>query len=222
VREGDKTHQLSAIEGVLRAQYAAALKGSTYAQKHILERYDRAEGGQRQQIAEEVEQLRGIVAWLRATRAEAERQGEPSPMPYPHPDDVVIDIDTGVRIVGPIDEEEARKVEETCKMRDVLLMQDALDQRMAVWREGDDPLDRPGTALVFAQQLNGSVPARYRLSEFEIVCSMLRRGATSKRELLKTVYRAWRCLGAPARRGTVFPPLRFAKEWIEMVSEVLD
>lgn len=43
--------------------------------------------------------------------------------PRPHPDDVVIDYERGVRFIGPVDEEQAARLEETCKMRDVLILQ---------------------------------------------------------------------------------------------------
>lgn len=122
----------------MRTQYNTAIKGSAYAQKHIIERYERAERERQRQIEESNEFWREYVEKERAAIAVAERNGEPAPNPLPHPDDVIIDHEHGVRLIGPVCEEEARQIEESCQMRDVFIMQDALDHR--AW-------DEPGATI---------------------------------------------------------------------------
>ena len=78
--------------------------------------------------------------------------------------------------------------------------------------ENGDPIDRPGTALAFAQILNDSLPERHRLSDDEIVLRSMRHDALPKRQLLKEVYQAWRRFGRAQPRGKTFPPLRYAKQ----------
>lgn len=222
VREGEEINQISAIEAVYRAQYAAC-KGNAYAQKHAIERYDWAERERRRQIEARIESWEGYVAEAREAIAKAERNGEPTPALLPHPDDVVLDHDTGVRFIGPLSEEGAKWLEETCRVRDMLIMQDALDQRTADYAESDkSPDDRakPGTALLFALTLNNSVPDRLKLSDDAIEIRMLRYAGVAKRQLLKDLYRGWRSLGARPKRGQVLPPLHVGKRWLMLQCDV--
>ena len=122
------------------------------------------------------------------------------PALLPHPDDVVIDDETGVRFIGPVDEAQAAKLDETIKVRDILIMQDALDRCLAEDPDGDD---QPGSALLLAMILDKSVPARFRLAKAEWSERMIRYNRMPTRALLKTVYGAWKALGAT---GTKRPP----------------
>lgn len=109
VREGDKVHQIPAIEAVVRAQYASATKGSAYAQKHIIETHQRAEKARLAQMRESNERWAGYIRAEREKHAHAARNGLPMPTTLPHPDDVVIDSEHGVRFIGPWDlESQAR------------------------------------------------------------------------------------------------------------------
>jgi hypothetical protein len=159
VREGDKVNQISTIEAVHRAQSAAALKGSAYAQKHIIETYQRAERARRCEIRESNEWWSGYVRDQRDAHAHAIRNGLPAPTTLPHPDDVVIDSERGVSFIGPFDEASADRLLTTLAMRDVLIMQDALQQREGETRTGHEG----ATALVCAMRLDQSVPQRHRL-----------------------------------------------------------
>jgi hypothetical protein len=122
VRDGEGIKEMPAIEAVLRAQYAAAVKGNAYAQKHVMERYEQAERERRRQIEETNADWQTYVEAQRAAIAEAEREGQSAPNPLPHPDDVMIDGEEGVRFVGPVTVEEAERLDETCRMRDMLIM----------------------------------------------------------------------------------------------------
>jgi hypothetical protein len=150
--------------------------------------------------------------------AHAKAKGEPIPEPLPHPDDVVIDYETGVKFIGPVNKEGLARMLETLKFRDLLLMQGVLDDR----RDNGliaDPLDRTG-AFLAAGMMNNGVPQRYRLSETEIIMRMSRHSGTPKRILLKQVYRGWRELGKPMRRGARFLSARAPKELLEKLIDV--
>ena len=121
------------------------------------------------------------------------------PTELPHPDDVVIDDEKGVTIIGPLNERELAQLQETMRVRD----------------------DGPGAAILFALWINQHLPQRYKLSDTEIEMRMMRHGTPSKRELLKQLYRAWQAIGVPAHRGKTFPPLRFAKQLIEQLGDDL-
>jgi hypothetical protein len=221
VREGDKVQQLAGIEAAFRAQYASGLRGNAYSLKHIIERYAWAERERRQQRTNEIEIWEVHVAEQRRAIADAEAKGEPPLILLPHPDDVVIDYEKGVRFIGPVNEEGVAHLNETLRVRDVLLMQDALDQRMGN-RDCDDPLDKHGSALGFAFLLNQTVPDRYKLSDVQILIRLSRYEGMAKRTLLKEVYGAWRAIGGRPHRGRTFPPLRFAKQAIEQINDLLE
>jgi hypothetical protein len=221
VREGDKTQQLPGIEAAFRAQYASGLRGNAYSLKHIIERYEWAEREHRQHRMNEIEIWQGIVADKRRAIAEAEAKGEPPPVSLPHPDDVVIDYEKGVKFIGPFDEAGVARLNETLRLRDVLLMQDALDRRL-MNENCEDPLDRPGSALAFALFHNNHVPDRFKLSDVQISIRMGRYQAMTKRTLLKEVYNAWRAMGARPRRGKTFPPLRFVERAGNIISDAIE
>ena len=219
VREGDEISQIQAIEAVFLAQLKTALSGNAYAQKHISERYFWADRERRAEIEESNAFWRAYVARHRHAIAEAERNGEPPPAPLPHPDDVIIDDETGVRFIGPVDEAGVARLQETIKVRDILIMQDALDRCRTEDAEGEG---RPGTALLFATLLDNGVPVRFRLTETEWSLRMMRYDRMSKRALLKAVYGAWKALGRRVPRGRTLPPLRWGEQQVENLAVALD
>lgn len=219
VREGDEERQMPAIEAVHRAQYVTATKrGNAYAQKDILSRNERAEREHRQQIAEEVEFWKLYVDTMRECIADAERKGKPAPTQLPHPDDVVSDYEKGVRLLGPSTQEGVAHVEHACRVRDMLLVQAEFDQRIA---GKSDSVEAASGALLKAVRLNDAVPARYKLSDIAMEMKMMRARATSKRELLKTLYQGWRGQGVPVQRGATFPSLEVTTAVIKMINENL-
>ena len=116
------------------------------------------------------------------------------------------------RIKGPTNPEEAAIVERACQWRDLFLMQRELDDRLATASDSDDASDESGsTAMLLVHLFERSIPARCRLSEHEMVLRMMDHRSLTKRELLKKLYRAWREIGEPARRGMTLPPMRVAR-----------
>jgi len=211
---------MPAIEAVHRKQIATALGGNAYAQKHVIDRHDRAELERRQEIAKEIEIFSLYAETQRAEIAAAKANGQPVPDPLPHPDDMIMDPETGVRFVGPFTEEGRAVIEENARVRDVLIMQHVLDCRMTEV-DSSDPLDGPGCALAFAQTMNPSLPQRYQLSEAMLVTLTHRYNTWSKRKILKEVYRAWRALGVRVPKGRTLPSLRFAEKAFDGIIELL-
>lgn len=212
IREGDETREIPAIEAVSRAQYVLAIKGSSaYAQKHIIERYDRAERERKRQTDDDIEFWTMFKDTKGLLFAAAEKSGEPPPDIFPHPEDVVIDYVKGVRIVGPLDQEGADRVDALIRLRDVHIKQHALDVRMS-----DDPdgPDRPGTALLIADLIERSLPPRLRLPEGVWLMRMMHYDGTPKRQLLKELFCAWRDAGIPRRRGFTYPPQWWGEKYL--------
>lgn len=211
IKEGDEVYQVSTITAVHRAQTRDALNGSAYAQKHQIANYNRAERERRLEIAEQIEIWEKYIEQKRQDIADAVAKGETPPTPLPHPDDVVLDRESGVRFQGPIDKEAMERLQQLLRHRDILLMQDAWDERSGSFPKSEDPLDGPGTAMIWASEINNRVPLRFRLSETEISIRMMRFLGIPKRTLLKDLYRSWKNHGHPLRRGFTFPPLRAAR-----------
>lgn len=215
VREGDRVNQISTIEAVHRAQSAAALKGSAYAQKHIIESYQRAERARQSEIQKSNEFWASYVRAERAALAHAARNGLPLPTSLPHPDDVVIDPALGVRFIGPFDETTAEMLRTTILLRDVLLMQDALQQR----EDEAQPGHQGSTALVCAMRLDQSVPQRFRLSEQDWVLRMMRLQGTPIRELRRRLSNDWAVLGVEWGHDNRLPALSQFRAMLEQLLE---
>jgi len=220
IREGDATKETTEIEAVIRKQYATALAGNAYSLKHVIQRHDWAERERRQQRMNEIDIWQEYIAEKRQLIAEALARGEPEPVVLPHPDDIVIDYEKGARFIGPVDEASLASLNESLKIRDMLIMQDALDQRGPDANPNGDVLDRPG-ALLLAMLVNNIVPERHRLSDLEFQIRAVRYASTPKRKLLKMVYQGWREIGPPMPRGKTYPSGRILKQRLDQFTDCL-
>lgn len=211
IREGGVARELPAVDAIQLAQQKSALGGSALAQKHFLDRYEKAEAARREQIDGENEVWAGIAEMHRTIIADASKRGVAPPRLYPHPDDIVTDPEHGVRFVGPLDEEDELRLQKTLKVRDLLFAHDAFDRR--AWNEADldDPERGPGTAALLAHMLDRSVPERHRLSDAQILTLMWRYDRMTKRELTKMLFQSWKALGIPLPRASAFPSIGFGK-----------
>lgn len=215
IRDGETHSQISAGEGLIRAMFATALKGHPYAQRTLLEKLDRAERDEAREITEEHTFWEEYQDRRRSQLIAARETGEAIEPVLPHPDDIVIEPGQRVRFIGPVNEEQAVKFDECCRLRDVLLLQDALDQKLSVasgtWRSAE----RPGGALLLAVVINSLLPKRLQISEGLLTLRMMQHEAASQRQLLKDVFQSWRALGVHRQRGLSFPSLdqvRYALE----------
>jgi hypothetical protein len=225
MRDGDKIAEVPFREGLVRAMQASALKGDSRAQRLLLQELRSAEERQAIEVQNDREWAREYKAFAHRAIEEARAAGEPPPQILPHPDDIVIDNEVGLRFVGPIDEEGQRKLEETLRFRDLLIMQDELDQRL--WPHANkapgslSERGRVGGAFLFASALDRTVPERYRLSDHELILRTIRYEGMSKRTLLKELYNGWRALGRNVPRGSTFASFERTKEMLAFTYDLV-
>lgn len=187
VQEKDGTSlKLSAREVVLRAQLKAAAQGNSYAQEYFLKRVERAEREEAQAIAHENEIAQAYVARCRAEIEAAVNDGRPEPEFLPHPDDIHFEPGKRYEIRGPATPEALEAVMHACKMRDVLLMQFALNVSVR-------SSDQVSSELLIAQDLERLLPERLRVGDVDH--HLYRYGALSPTKLRDRVRNMWLDLG---------------------------
>jgi len=210
--------KIPAKQAVLKAQLAAAITGNAHAQRHLLERIERAEAIEAVELANEIFSWREYVATQNARIAEAKSKGEPEPWILPHPVDVVIERGKPIRFIGPFDEIEHKLMLERIRYREQLILQAALDERCWPLPRTNDPLDGPGTARLLAESMNASLPPRLRWTDNDRLRIELRLQRLTKRELLKRTFRGWQSIRLGiARRGRLTKPMRWATELVSQV-----
>jgi Family of unknown function (DUF5681) len=226
VREGDRTTVLNIYEAVQRAQQVSALKGGQLAQRHYLDSHRLADEERAAVIAEECDKWSLLLSEAHVALEIAARKGTPRPHFLPHPDDVIVDYERGVSFIGPVDEEGETRLKQTLRLRDMLIVQDALDQRLAPQEAHDAPdvMDQPQTAILLVHLLNDGVPKRHQLRKSHLVHLVMREEMRTKRDLLKAAYNGWRAIGFSPRRGFTLPLPRVffsqLQDLIEAVAQV--
>lgn len=143
----------------------------------------------------------------------------------PHPDDIIVTVGKGWKMPGPCNQEELDRVLDSCKRRDILIMQAVLEERLATaeeWRSaGDRTEDQPGaSAWVMAFWMNMELPERFRLTDFELMRLQTSYTRLSKRELLKAAHLACRRSGYPKPRGWKMLPLSDLRRWFYAVAPI--
>ena len=221
VHENGRPVTMTLHEATLRAEQAAALKGSPMAQRHLIDTYIAADTERRRRIAEECEWWEEARDKLVAMRLAAEHTGQPTAVPFPHPDDIIIDPAVGVRFVGPMNEEEQAKLEDTIHLRDLLLVQDHHDQRECKLGEENNPETGAGAALLFVHALNATLPERYRLSTLDMIHQTMPLGRLTKRELQKLLFQEWKALGCSVRRGKTTGSINHGKRMLTAAYQTL-
>ena len=221
MREGDTVLEVPTREAVTRSVMVAALKGNARSQGLALDLI-RSADIQRARDRSERQAFANDLRRLQARRLEkASETGEETRLILPHPDDIVIDDDYGYHSAGPVDEGELRKVEQTVRYRDALIMQDVLDERQVARQarqtEQPDRSEQSG-ALLFAIALDRTLPLRFRLDDMTIMLRQSRYEGTNLRQLLKDTYRAWRAAGVPVKRGAHFADLHSAHRTLTHVA----
>jgi len=217
VREGDRQLRIPAKQAILKAERQAALKDPR-AQRNYLDRVERAERWRSAELACEIAFWREYIATQNARIAAAKAKGDAAPLILPHPDDVVIETGKPVRFIGPRDEIEHKQMLARACYRDQLILQAALDDRCWPFPRPDDLLDGPGTARIFAEQLNASLPHRLRWTDSDRWRTDLRMRRLTKRELLKATFRGWQSIRIGiSQRGRLTKPMRWA---IDVISQM--
>lgn len=205
-RQNGQTRPMSMRNAMLAKQAEVALKGSPYAIRHILMMDQRATEREAQ------ERLAKRDAWARIKQSQERRhraataKGEDTGLILPHPEDIVIDADDA-RVVGPCDAVELAACHKAMQMRDLLFLQQGLEDRLGGASEelGQSQV-KPTSPLLLACFINRTLPKRFQLSQAAELAA-LRRACSiyTKRELLTLCHRGWAKLGVHLPRGAVFP-----------------
>jgi hypothetical protein len=205
VREGNETREMPTIQAVLRAQVKSAVNGNPFAQKDLVNRFQKADTRRLAKIAEDCDYWEEYCSKGWSDIARAKLNGEAPPKFLPHPDDIKIDRENGVTIRGPLNEEDERTLERLVEWRNLLYMQGELDRRSWKSRATDEPMSKVSSAWVIAQLIDHGLPKRLQLSESDATTQVMNYTRMTKRTLLKTLHRGWRSLGMPVKRGKIFP-----------------
>lgn len=221
-RQNGQTKPMSMRDAMLAKQAEVALKGSPYAIRHILTMDQRATEREAQ------ERLAKREAWARIKQSQERRyvaaiaKGEDTDLILPHPEDILVDADD-VRIVGPCDAAELAACHKAVQMRDLLFLQQGLEDRLGGASEGEGQSQiKPTSPLLFACFVNQALPKRFQLgpaAEFEA----LRRASTlyTKRELLKHCHRGWAKLGVHLPRGVLLPAIGICISYLDITLATL-
>ncbi|MDJ0614772.1 MAG: hypothetical protein QNJ29_13980 [Rhizobiaceae bacterium] len=189
---------------MLTKQFETGMGGSPHAQNRYLKQTHEAEVKELAQIEQEVQTFERFKKRQEQTIKDMEKKGEPTKDVLYHPDDFVIDPNKGAWINGPITQKELGEIYDTCKLRDTYLLQDVLERRLCQSDHGDEfhPSGRR-SAFFLALLKDRTLPERFRLEEDKILPFSCEYRKLTKRELLKTVHRAWKSIGQPKPRGWV-------------------
>lgn len=211
VRENGEVKYMTMREVAVNALFNKGAKGDPRALATVFALTQRGD------IARALEIKKQNVFWQNykdvetARILQAKARGEPTPQPLPHPDDIVIDHERGPRFIGPMTAQEQASLEHRLRLRDILILQDALDRRSAKRLNGE-PLTEPGAAELLAWVYEFFMPPRLRLSHGEWLWRIMKAEQLSKPALLKRLYAEWRAVGHPRPRGVCVPRPEFDEE----------
>lgn len=135
-QDGDRTVDITGLEVVMRAQFKAAAKGSSFAQREVLRNTQEAQAREqrRRELAEreESEFFAKVVKFkdLRTTIWDAAERDGVEPDDWPHPDDILIDHARKTwRIRGPMSDEDLHLFEYMRAVRDLAFIEAELALR---------------------------------------------------------------------------------------------
>ena len=205
VRIDGEEQQLSNYEAMERRLFATGIAGNSIAQREYLRRVDATFEANCLAIAEECERWTTIKAQQQKQIAAAKASGSTNACILPHPDDIVIDPERGVQLLGPIDDEDWKRFDRLVKMRDAFYLQQAMED--VVDRVSAENRPTQGAALVAAMLFNIWLPPSLQLTTSDQFAVVLRQLRLSQREALLQCRAAWRAAGCRTRRGQRFGSL---------------
>lgn len=183
LRENGQGIELPAIQAVLRAAVANAIKGNRLSQKYVLEYVARMEEHHFQIKMDHYRRLRDLKLDGERALAECEEQGLPPPDLLPHPEDIVLNPSTGEAFInGPETPEDVQVYEHNVQLRDHALLRSAhfSERRRKTSAKSED--DRICAYMLLAQLLDQSLPRRYRWQEHDAVWLMMEYKGMTRRE----------------------------------------
>lgn len=213
VRIDGETLELDMGELIARKLLQVAASGSPHALGQVSRNVNEAQRIEQARIQREFEIGERIKAHYARKLDAAVRAGADPIWVVPHPDDVLVDQQFGwrLRLGAPFEAEELKPIRQKIAIRDALLLQSVLDERLAKWAYADSDkcpaAEQAGsTSYILALMMNDALFERFRLSDEEILFEILRLERLTKRELLKAAFQAWQLTGSPKRRGWTIPP----------------
>lgn len=228
VQMNGEVEELSTLDVVIRKALQVAAKGSPHAIGHIMRGVNDAQKLEQQQIEVAVEEGRSVKKRLEDRLETAVQQGFDPNWVIPHPDDIMIDPTKGWSVIGPVDQEQLKSIRETVAIRDALILQAVLEERLVDRHDLQGPelpfADQPGsTSLVFAHILDESLPVRFRQSDFDLIMTMDRLERLTKRELLKASHQRWAKVGKTRPRGwTIQPWCQVGQHFTKVMGVLVD
>ncbi|MGJ8585790.1 MAG: DUF5681 domain-containing protein [Marinosulfonomonas sp.] len=110
IRIGGEVKTVRMQDAVTQKAFESALQGSVHGQRYVMGAISRACELERAEIDAELTLWGEFKERKYQERAEAETSGQPVPEDLPHPDDIILDLDIGVRFVGPLSDAELKEV----------------------------------------------------------------------------------------------------------------
>lgn len=183
LRENGQGIELPAIQAVLRAAVANAIKGNRLSQKYVLEYVAHAEEQHFQRKMHNYRWLEALKRDGERAFAEHERRGLPPPELLPHPDDIVLNPATAeARIEGPTTPEEVEVYEHQVQMRDHALLRSAHFSERRRKTSTELEKDKICVYMLLAQMLDLYLPRRYQWRENDAVFLMMEYKGLTRRE----------------------------------------
>lgn len=165
-RENGAEIELPVSQAVVRAMFANALKGNRLSQRYAIEYQERKEEHHFRARLDRFQRLEKLKHQGEAQIAEHRRRGLPPPELLPHPDDIVLNHRTAEAwINGPETQEDLRHLRHLVELRDLCVMQAALNWQRRRRRGTKAESGTCCPAMVFAGLIDHLVPQRFRLSE---------------------------------------------------------
>lgn len=223
VRIDGETLDLEMGELIARKLLQVAASGSPHALGQVSRNVNEAQRIEQARIQQDFEKGEQIKAHYTRKLEAAVRAGAGAIWVVPHPDDILVDRKFGwrLRVGAPFEAGELKPIRQKIAIRDALLLQSILDERLAKVAHADND-ERPAveqagsTSYILALMMNDALFERFRLSDKEILFQVLRLERRTKRELLKAAFQAWQVTGSPKRRGWTIPP------WSEVGGHVVE
>lgn len=199
IQRDGKSVEISREEALIYKNHDLAFKGSVNAVRNATLQIAKATAAEAVEIAEECALWSAIKERQIKALKRAAQSGTVSQRVLPHPDDIFIDHRTGVRIVGPVDEDDWPRFNQWVRLRDTLYVQHAMEDFDNAYPARGPTT--PSTPLILAMLQNLQLPPSLKLSvhaENERVWELRR---MSRREALKACRAAWRGVGQDIPRG---------------------
>lgn len=213
VRIGGETLELETGELIARKLLQVAAGGSPHALGQVSRNVNEAQRIEQARIKQDFQTGERIKTHYSRKLEAAIRAGADPIWFVPHPDDIIVDRKIGwrFRVGAPFDEADLKSIREKIAIRDALILQSVLDERLAKVAhaeiESRPAEERAGSAArILAHMVDSALLKRFRLSDEEMLWAIWRAGRRSKRELLKSAYQVWRLTGHSKPRGWTIPP----------------